>query len=134
VRAGDAADPVRAALSELIDRVLVLAEADRFAPPEPAPEAVDAALTSVVSRFGSRQALDATVARLGVDVAYLRELLRQDLRISAYLDQRFSADTAEQQQRMVDDWLAGLRRRADVVDLDDSVSAPAPGTGAPARD
>ena len=35
-----AADPVRAVLSKLIDRELILAEADRYAPPEPDAEAV----------------------------------------------------------------------------------------------
>src|SRR5262245_29227888 len=37
---GAAADPVRAVLSQLIDRELVLAEVERYAPPEPAPDAV----------------------------------------------------------------------------------------------
>ena len=46
-----------------------------------------------------------------------RELLREDLRIRAYLDQRFTADTSAEQRRLVDDWIAGLRRRSDVVDL-----------------
>src|SRR5471032_2258897 len=35
------ADPVRAVLSKLIDRELVLAEVDRYAPAEPTTEAVD---------------------------------------------------------------------------------------------
>jgi hypothetical protein len=134
VRAEGSADPVRVALSQLIDRALVLSEAERFAPPEPAAAAVDAELATVISRFGSRQALDAALARLGVDVPYVRELLRQDLRIRAYLDQRFTADTAAQQQLMVDEWVAGLRRRSDVVDLYGELSGPAPGTGAPVRD
>lgn len=134
VGADGGADPVRMALSQLIDRALVLSEAERFAPPEPAAAAVDAELAAVTARFGSRHALDAALARLGVDVPYVRELLRQDLRIRAYLDQRFTADTPAQQQLMVDEWVAGLRRRSDVVDLYGELSGPAPGTGAPARD
>ena len=43
-------------------------------------------------------------------------MLRQDLRIRAYLDQRF-ASAQERRQAVMDDWLSGLRRRGDVVDL-----------------
>src|SRR5688572_16286271 len=38
---GEAADPSREILSRLIDRALVLAEVDRYAPPEPEAAAVD---------------------------------------------------------------------------------------------
>lgn len=134
VDVGNAADPVRAALEQLIDRALILEEADRFAPPEPSAAAVDAALASVIARAGSRDSLDARLARLGVDLPFVRELLRQDLRMSAYLDQRFTADTAEQQRRTVEEWVVGLRRRADIVDLYDEISGRTSGTGAPGRD
>jgi len=135
VQAGNVADPTRVVLSQLIDRVLVLSEVERFAPPEPSPVALDAAVDSVVARFPSPQAFDATLARLGIDRDYVRELLREDLRIRAYLDQRFTADTPDQQRAMVDDWIAGLRRRAEVVDLyEPAVSAQSSGTGAPGRD
>jgi hypothetical protein len=132
---GDAADPVRVVLSQLIDRALVLAEVNRFAPPEPSAAAIDAALDTVVARFASAQAFDATLTRLGIDRAFVRELLREDLRIRAYLEQRFTAETVEQQRTMVDDWVAGLRRRADIVDLYSSpVSVTGRGTAPPARD
>lgn len=134
VQVGAVADPVRATLAQLIDRALILAEADRFAPPEPSPSSIDTALGLLVQRAGSAQALDAQLARLGVDTGYLRGLLREDLRIKAYLDQRFTADSPEQQRRLVDEWVAGLRRRAEIVDLYEEVSARSPGTGAPARD
>ena len=135
VQAGNVADPTRVVLSQLIDRVLVLSEVERFAPPEPSPVALDSAVDSVVARFPSQQAFDATLARLGIDRDYVRELLREDLRIQAYLDQRFTADTLDQQRVMVDDWIAGLRRRAEVVDLyEPAVSGQSSGTGAPGRD
>ena len=41
----------------------------------------------------------------------------QRLRIRAYLDQRFTAQTPEEQRRLVDGWIAGVRQRADVLDL-----------------
>jgi hypothetical protein len=34
----------------------------------------------------------------------------------AYLDQRF-ASASDRRQTLVDEWLAGLRRRGDVMDL-----------------
>ena len=114
-----AGDPVRAVLSQLIDRALVLAEVNRFAPPEPSPVAIDTALEAVVARFPTQPDFEATVTRLGIDRAFVRELLREDLRIRAYLDQRFTAETPAEQRTMVNDWVAGLRRRADVVDLYD---------------
>lgn len=117
VQVGDAPDPVRAVLSQLIDRVLVLSEVDRFAPPEPSALTIDAALESVIAHFPTEQAFTETIARLGVDRTYVRELLREDLRIRAYLDQRFTANSPADQRTMVDEWVNGLRRRAEVADL-----------------
>ena len=113
-------DAVRAGLSLLIDRALMLDEVDRFAPPEPAADAVDAAVNEAVRRAGSPAAFDQLLARDGIDRAFVHELLRQALRIRAYLDQRFTADTQVQQRQLVDAWLAGIRQRADVLDLFDT--------------
>ena len=108
-------DPVRGALSRLIDRELQLAEVDRYAPPEPSSADVDRELQIVLSRFPSRETFDAILARSGIDLTQLREKMRENLRIRAYLDQRFPpGDTRPQ---VVDDWVAGLRRRADIIDL-----------------
>jgi hypothetical protein len=135
VQAGNAPDPVRVVLTQLIDRVLVLSEVERFAPPEPSAQTLDAAADGVVARFPSAQAFDATLTRLGVDREYVRELLREDLRIRAYLDQRFTADTPDQQRLMVDEWIAGLRRRAEVIDLyAPTVSAQSPDIAGSGRD
>ena len=68
------------------------------------------------SRFPSPDAFEAVLARAGIDLAHLRETVRENLRIRAYLDQRFSAGD-ERRQQVVDDWMAGLRRRADIIDL-----------------
>jgi hypothetical protein len=111
-----APDPVRAVLTKLIDRELILAEVDRYAPPEPTAEAVNREVERVRARFESQAMLDAAMARSGIDEKHLRETLRQDLRMRAYLDQRFTAGS-DRRQGLVDDWLAGLRRRAEIVDL-----------------
>jgi hypothetical protein len=111
-----AADPVRAVLTKLIDRELVLAEVDRYAPAEPTTEAVSREVTRVRQRFASTADFDAALARSGIDEQHLRETLRQDLRMRAYLDQRFSA-SADRRPNAVDEWMASLRRRGGVVDL-----------------
>jgi hypothetical protein len=110
-----AADPVRGVLSKLIDRELALAEVDRYAPPEPTAAMVDREVERVRQRFTSPAAFDAALARSGIDEKHLRETLRQDLRTRAYLDQRFG--TATDRAAVVNEWVAGLRRRGGVLDL-----------------
>jgi hypothetical protein len=140
------------ALARLIDRALILAEVERFAPPEPDAPSVDKGVAAARQRFPSPEAFAAALARAGIEERHLRERVRQDLRMAAYLDQRFTtvppteeaADryyqehagqftrngvlmpfenarpeivrllTAQNRQAVVDEWVAGLRRRADV--------------------
>ena len=102
-------------IRDRIDRELQLAEVDRYAPPEPSSADVDRELQIVLSRFPSREMFDAILARSGIDLAQLREKMRENLRIRAYLDQRFAPGDTRRQ--VVDDWVAGLRRRADIIDL-----------------
>jgi hypothetical protein len=90
IDASRAPDPIAAVLSKLIDRELVLAEVDRYAPPEPSVAAVDRELQQVRARFRSEQAYEAALARSGIDENHLRETLRQNLRIAAYEEQRFT--------------------------------------------
>lgn len=111
-----AADPQRLALSRLIDRDLVLDEVNRYLPPEPEPAAVDAEVRIVHERFASPQEFSAMTERLGIDEAEVREIVRQNLRIRAYVDQRFAADTPERAQAAIADWIAGLRRRAEIIE------------------
>jgi hypothetical protein len=109
-------DPIRAVLAVLIDRELQLAEVDRYAPPEPSPADVDLEVQRLRSRFESPEAFDGALATAGIDPGQLRETVREDLRIRAYLEQRFSA-RQESRDQVIEEWVAGLRRRADVIDL-----------------
>jgi hypothetical protein len=77
-------------LARLIDRALMLAEVDRFAPPEPDTAAVDQAVAAVRARFATPQAFTDALARVGLEERHLRERARQDLRIAAYVSQRFT--------------------------------------------
>jgi len=109
-------DPVRAMLSRLIDRQLMLVEVDRYAPPEPAADMVESGLAAVRGRVPTSAAYEEILARCGIDEKHVREWIRQDLRIDAYLEQRFTpADP--RRQALIADWLNGLRRRGDIVDL-----------------
>ena len=81
---GDALQP---ALNQLVERRLVLIEVQRFPPPEPAAAAVDAELAAIRMRAGA--ALTQLMRSTGLDDMRLRETARENVRISAYLDQRF---------------------------------------------
>ncbi|PWT86865.1 MAG: hypothetical protein C5B57_00305 [Blastocatellia bacterium] len=83
-------DPVGAVLAQLIDRQLILAEVDRYAPPEPTDETVDQELERVRAKFASRADYSAILLRSGIDENHLRQILRDDLRIRAYVEQRFA--------------------------------------------
>ncbi|MEO8257430.1 MAG: hypothetical protein ABI868_08805 [Acidobacteriota bacterium] len=82
-------DPLAGVLSQLIDRQLMLAEVDRYVPPEPSADAIDQAAQQVRARFASTSAYESALARSGMGEVRLRRLLRDELRIRAYLDERF---------------------------------------------
>lgn len=79
------------ATQQLIDRALMLQEVARFLPPEPAAAAIDARTAQVRARFASPAEFDRMTALTGLDAIRLRDLVRDDLRIQAYLTQRFGA-------------------------------------------
>jgi hypothetical protein len=81
---------VAAALDRWIERLLVLQEVERFAPPEPSPTAVDARLSAALARLGSPSDAKARLAALEVDEAWVRQWVRDDLRIQSYTEQRFA--------------------------------------------
>lgn len=85
------ADPVAAALQRLIDRRLVLAEVDRYAPPEPPAEEVSAAFARVRAGFADELDFETALTRYGLTQDALRGFLRDRLRIESYLQQRFAS-------------------------------------------
>jgi hypothetical protein len=117
VGAGSGDERERAIVARLIDRLLILDEVERYAPAEPASAAVDEELRAVHARFPGRSAFESALARSGIDEAHLRATLRDDLRLRAYLAERFPEPDEERRRNLMDDWIAGLRRRALVVDL-----------------
>jgi hypothetical protein len=75
------------AVDQLIDRQLVLGEVARFLPPEPPAAAVAVEAGSLMTNAGSR--LPEVMVSTGIDEARIREMARENLRIQAYLNQRF---------------------------------------------
>lgn len=79
------------ALERWIERLLVLQEVERFAPPEPSRAAIDARVAAVLAPLGTADQARDTLAGLGVDASWVERWVRDDLRIQAYTEQRFTA-------------------------------------------
>lgn len=109
-------DDVDVGTEALIQRTLILREVDRYAPPEPAASQVDERLAQIRARVGAGE-LKTILAAGGFSESRLRAWLRDDLRIAAYLTQRFAADGPERRQSLIEDWVADLRRRTSIVEL-----------------
>ena len=102
----------------LVDRELILREVQRYAPPAPPDSAIATRLAEITKRFASPVAMMKVLETHGFSETRLRAWLRDDLRTETYLAQRFaSAGTAERRRELVVDWLSDLRRRTDVVIL-----------------
>jgi peptidyl-prolyl cis-trans isomerase SurA len=95
-------DSTRAALDALIDRQLELGEANRYQPPEPPDSQIQTRLAVVRFRFTTPAAFDQALANSGISEEQLRLRLRDDLRIEAYLNQRFGAPRPPSDQELVD--------------------------------
>lgn len=138
---------IPAARDALVERQLILAEVDRYAPPAPAEADVARAFDGVRARVGAAQ-MDATLLQTGGNEARLRRYLRDTLRMELYMAQRFgtvqpgdadiaeyfrshaaefgsrtlsearnaivAALTRERRDSLVREWIASLRRRANI--------------------
>ena len=82
-------DPVAAALERLIDRILMLAEVERYAPAEPPPAAVDAGVAAVRARFPDAASFERVLKETAMSEEELRRYVRDTLRLQVYLQQRF---------------------------------------------
>jgi hypothetical protein len=112
----DNAADANAAIERLVERALMLREVQRYAPPEPDEGAIQQRLDQVRGRLPNDE-LERVLAAGGFTEARLRAWVRDDLRIAAYLDQRFAAAGGPSRAELITDWLADLRRRTPVVEL-----------------
>ncbi len=118
-------DPVAYAVERLIERTLALAEVERFQPPEPDPIEITTRIDELERRAGSTAAFEKLLAVTGMTRDQVRRYLRDDLRITTYLNQRFGANTGPtERQAAIKAWIAELRKRADVTVLSLRDSAP----------
>jgi hypothetical protein len=106
-------DPQGDPVKQMIDRRLMLAEVNRFPPPEPDMRAIQDLMARMKANAGPQ--VSAVMKRTGVDDKRLSELARETLRIQSYIQQRFgtTARAADQMTR----WLSDLRARGDVAEL-----------------
>jgi hypothetical protein len=108
------ADPIGYTLNRLIERTLILAEVDRFQPPEPDPVEIAVRIDDLQKRAGSDAAFEKALSVTGTTREQLRRTIRDDLRITTYLNQRFGAGTTEREAAIAT-WIGELRRRAEVA-------------------
>ena len=152
---GGELDAEQRVLEHLIDRRLVLDEVARLLTVDPPPASIEAALGEIAARFPDRDAFEGVLARTGLSLDDLRQILRDEARRESYLRDRFGArepaeddlrayyeERAEEfreggrrmpyeeareaaRRRMaarrdtaVEDWIAGLERRAPIARFD----------------
>ncbi len=113
IREQDSAVREGAALNRLIERRLALDEVNRFRQVLPAAASVDEYLEAVRARFADEDAFAAVLSAVGLDLEDLRQIIRDDIRIEAYVAERLGG-----RAELVEDWIAGLLRRADVMRVD----------------
>jgi hypothetical protein len=123
-------------LQELIDRTLMLKEVRRVAPPDPAAAALEARVALIRARFSTAEAFAHALEAGGLNDEAVRAYAADDLRLTAYLDERFTSAslltdeevrqagesararlTAERRQTLVNAWIAELRRRTEITVL-----------------
>ena len=75
------------AVEQMVQRTLLVEEVNRFPPPEPSAQAVDAEVDRLRERAGG--SFDAIAQATGLTPDHIRLLARDRLRVQAYLDQRF---------------------------------------------
>lgn len=137
------ADTDAALVEQLVARELIRVEAERFAVAEPTGADIDARMTALAAGQDVAVWLG-DLASLGAAPDRVRRMVADDLRIAAYIEQRFTtaaqptdAEAVERaaaegssapddiaaarrqlltqrRQTLIDDWVAGLRRRATV--------------------
>jgi hypothetical protein len=91
VEPADGVDAILFALRQLIERRLILAEVARFAPPEPDSAALSGQVNALEARVGTPANLAALERSTGYGQDQIRDVARDNLRIQAYLNQRFGS-------------------------------------------
>jgi hypothetical protein len=80
-------DPIAQGTQQMLDRQLELTEVQRFPPPEPSPDVVARETARLKMHAGPR--LPMLMQSTGLTDQRITDMARDNLRIAAYLDQRF---------------------------------------------
>jgi hypothetical protein len=116
VTPADGQDRLESGLEELIERELVLAEVNRYSPPEPSEQQIDEVAAQIRARFSSPDAYRRALEANGYTDDRVRAAARDTIRIQTYVEQRFGASLRpEERAAVVSQWKAGLRRRAEIA-------------------
>jgi hypothetical protein len=109
-------DPLAFAMDRLVDRTLMLAEVDRFQPPEPDPIEITVRIDQMERAAASAPLFEKSLQVTGSTRDSLRRYIRDDLRIATYVNQRFgvTAPTTDREAAIAA-WVAELRRRAEIT-------------------
>jgi hypothetical protein len=112
-----------AALSQVIDRQLMLTEVARFPPPEPSAAAVEQQLAMMKTHTGDK--LPALMRATGLDETRLRDLARDTLRIQTYVTQRFGTSRLvadDEVRRYYDEHQTQFTRNGKVISFEDAAT------------
>jgi hypothetical protein len=104
----------RPILDALVDRVLVLEEVERYQPAEPDAAAIDRGVAEIRSTHTA--SYETALVNSGLDESFVREWVRNSLRIEGYLGQRFAGVL----EPTDDDMDAYRRSHAGAASLDDA--------------
>lgn len=96
----------------LENRLLILSEVARMRPPEPTAAAIAGRREAWVATWPNPGDLQTLMTRTGTSDQALSGWFRDELKISAYLDQRFGS---QRDAKRLADWIADLRRRANLT-------------------
>jgi hypothetical protein len=114
------ADATSDALQYLVNRQLMLSEVDRYSAPSPDAAVVSRRMAAIRGRFPNDTAYQQALARTAFTESRLRDLVGDNLRIEAYLDQRFNAaaqPTPEEVERYYLDHRAEFTRDGRLLPL-----------------
>jgi hypothetical protein len=100
-------------VQRLVDRELMLREIERYDPPEPDARVIEAGVAAARAAAGGEEELQRMLRAGGFAERRLRAWIRNDLRIDAYLQQRFALD--DRREDLIADWVIDLRRRSAVT-------------------
>ena len=92
--------PIDAGTQQMINRYLELAEVQRFPPPEPSPAAVAAEAARLKMNAGTR--LQALMLSTGLTDQRIADIARDNMRIAAYLEQRFGLTVQVSDEEVAD--------------------------------